>query len=146
MSCEAAFVPFALRRPRYRETSTSCVSRCSAVSGARRRLLRALLHVGGVLPALLQSPTRDAAFFQLYPSPVRRSERSESACGTVMRSSRCLKFLLIVLEVSAILACFAFFDTCKRTTVGRSVSHINIWENIPSCSQGLARSRSPIRS
>ena len=55
-------------------TSRRRVSRCLAVSDARRRLLRALLHGGGVLPALQQSPTRDAALFQLFPSPV-------DACG-----------------------------------------------------------------
>ena len=55
-------------------TSRRRVSRCLAVSDARRRLLRALLHGGGVLPALQQSPTRDAALFQFFPSPV-------DACG-----------------------------------------------------------------
>ena len=55
-------------------TSRRRVSRCLAVSHARRRLLRALLHGGGVLPALQESPARDAALFQLFPSPV-------DACG-----------------------------------------------------------------
>ena len=48
-------VSFALRPSPM--TSRRRVSCCSAVSDARHRLLRALLHGGGVLPAIQHSPT-----------------------------------------------------------------------------------------
>ena len=54
-----------------------------AVSDARRRLLRARLRGGCVRPAVRQSATRDAAFFQVCPPPVaarrRRPALKESA-------------------------------------------------------------------
>ena len=56
----------ALRGPGHRERPLAVL----AASDARRRLQRALLHGGGVLPALWQSPTRDAAFLLYRPAVV----------------------------------------------------------------------------
>ena len=67
MSCEAVLAYFSRVCSAF---PTRRVSRCWSFSDARRRLLRALLHGGGVLPALQQSPTRDAALFQLSLSAV----------------------------------------------------------------------------
>ena len=58
VSCEAKLANFSRVCSARLPQRERRVSRCLAVSDARRRLLRALLHGGGTLQ---QSPTRDAA-------------------------------------------------------------------------------------
>ena len=99
-------------------TSRRCVSRCSAASDAKRRLVRALLHGGGVLAALQQSPTRDAAFFQLYPSLHRQlsfvSRRPANSGSESARPEPVLYCSRYVRDFCV----FRYTYIAKRTTVG----------------------------
>ena len=84
-----------------------------------------------MLPAVRQSPTRDAALFQLYPPPVVArglcKSPSSSKCAESARAeglvcgARYSKFFCIEKSAGEVPPFwYVSIDTRKRTTVGRS--------------------------